>query len=322
MISRIQRIVFLIKQIFSNKDSEPYGEFENLYKTYHRERSSPEILYLGDSVIERIAHDDSDRRTLGDMVVDAARDIAKVRVISHSAYHPAIYEALLQTLSILNNRPKLVVLPINLRCFSPQWDLNPEWQFTEEINLLRDFVSKVPNTIPRKPRRTISRDMLNDFENLKVNYPLSSLNKIGHFRLIVNSSPASDVQRTFRLQQIFIYHYMFPLKSNHRKLLALTRILRLLRRLGIKHLLYFTPINYLAGQRFVGEHFREAIKEQTALISDALKPLVNSDVTIRDYSLSFDDAKFFHNDIANEHINDVGRIELAKRIIADVKAVL
>ena len=114
------------------------------------------VLYLGDSTIERIAHQDDDRRAITEML-DAHLG-GGVLGVSHSAYHPTMYKWLSRLFEVLPGKPRLVIIPVNLRSFSPVWEYHPEYQFTEEIERIDTYlrhgrllpaVEALPDKTPR-----------------------------------------------------------------------------------------------------------------------------------------------------------------------------
>src|SRR5688500_14215929 len=106
-----------------------YEPLLNLVTNYNdKNREAPEILIFGDSVMERVADDDVDRRPLHQMIKDSLLPRYHCISISYSAYNPKIYYYFVKSLEKLKKYPKIIVLPINIRAFSPQWDLRPHWQ--------------------------------------------------------------------------------------------------------------------------------------------------------------------------------------------------
>jgi hypothetical protein len=112
--------------------ASPYPELTQLIELFNSAKPTPEVLYLGDSVVERISKYDVDTRTLGTMVGDCLQGKLSVAYIAHSAYHLRIFYGFIQVIKTLKRRPHVIILPINLRSFSPQWDLNPVWQLEPE----------------------------------------------------------------------------------------------------------------------------------------------------------------------------------------------
>ena len=124
-------------------DGRPYPALTTLIAEFVESDEPAKTLVLGDSVMERIAREDEDRRTLGDMIADefASRRTA---IICAACNNPLVYRWLLAVLQAMPNQPKSIILPINMRAFSPQWHLNPDWQMTQELTLLREYLLRKP----------------------------------------------------------------------------------------------------------------------------------------------------------------------------------
>jgi hypothetical protein len=85
------------------------------------------ILYLGDSIVQRRTRDDPQRRTLAARV---ATDLGEpVSAVTHAARGPDTFLEQIRWLGRRGLRPRLVIVPINMRAFGPQWEFNPAWNF-------------------------------------------------------------------------------------------------------------------------------------------------------------------------------------------------
>ena len=137
-------------QIEQKWNAPQYHELKLLLEAFDQQNeSAADILYFGDSVLQRISRDDKDIKTLSEMVARRLEPVYKTCILAHSAYTPRIFLALSQVFKIMRNCPKLVILPINIRAFSPQWDCRPHWQFEREILALRKFCKSPSHGIPR-----------------------------------------------------------------------------------------------------------------------------------------------------------------------------
>jgi hypothetical protein len=301
---------------------QPLLKFDEFFNS---ETEHPEILYLGDSVVERIAKEDSDQRTLGQMVVAEMFPKYKVGVISFSAYHSVVYYALLKGLEVTKRRPKVVILPINIRSFSPQWDLRPRWQYKEELISFEAYRKSGAQIIRNlfDDRYFVPRYLQNKYRSTRANYPLSPYETIGQFLDTIASSPETEESRTFRKQQIFIFNYAHPLAVENRKLVAITEILNFLINSGIKIFIYITPINVDAGVKYVGEEIKNQILTNIHVVENVLSAYQrNSKFSYSNWCVKFSSDFFFYEDLATEHLNQNGRLKLAKLISHEVALLL
>ncbi|HND50237.1 MAG TPA: hypothetical protein PLL95_16840 [Anaerolineales bacterium] len=304
------------------KIPKPYFALAKLAANYDsRWRRGADILYLGDSVVERISWHDTDKRTLDQMTADFLPNGIRLMSIARAAYHFRIYYHLLNVLQSMRNRPQLVILPINMRCFSPQWDLNPSWQFEEEIQYLKAY-----SATRRVPAIRINAEALTFSEaerNLELDLPFTDMTRIWQFLDLINNTPPDPEGKFQRRRQIYIFHYLNALRSNHRRLQDLARILDLLDELNIQVLMYSTPVNYQGAIRHVGEGFVDGIRGNMATLLSVIHPYLREGQVcffdLQEYLTSDD---FFHVDEMTEHLNQSGRLKLAQRLASEIKEMM
>jgi hypothetical protein len=300
-----------------NGPSKRYDDLEKLIRYFDTTSNAARILYFGDSVVERVSDLDKDKRTLSEMLADALREKMSLVCVSHSAYNMKVYFGLASALRRMQSKPRVVILPINLRSFSPQWDLEPSWQFESQLQCLREYAENGSVTLNDHKETLASR--YEEFDSTPVFYPLSPLQQVGQFRLLIAGKPASEMQKRFRSSQIFIFHYLYRLEHSHPKLEMLKETINLLLNLGIKVLVYVTPVNYVAGERYVGKPFVSSLNENRSVVTRILEPfLTGSQVKYKDYSQLLADDCFFHENSPTEHLNQTGRTKLVTELVNDV----
>lgn len=295
----------------------PYPILKTLDDAYAGRSAGPALLVLGDSVHYRVSKDDTDRRPLSQMLSDRMQESGlDVLCLNYSAYHPRVYAALLGALSRMPNRPAKVVLPINLRCFSPQWYLQTDHLFAEEICILDAY--STGQVIPEVTRQS-NPDAAETFDATTVCYPDSPLSTIGQFRLIAKAESRSDYQEAWKARQIAIFHYLHPLVPDHPQLLGAVEMIQRAARMGIKPVVYLTPINHRHGVRAVGERFEQLVSENVSTVRQALQESAESAGGVfLDWSRAFEDDLFFHPGERTEHLNQAGRLRLAELVQAAV----
>jgi len=287
----------------------PYPTLVKLVEAYDAEASGPDVLYLGDSVVERIAREDADRRTLPEMLGDLMVQRQTVLGLSHSAYHPAVYKPLLSCLGRLRHRPRTVIMPINLRCFSPQWDLDPGRQFQPEIRALEAFASgrRKPGAAPRQRR---DERQYEQFDRIPLCYPNCPLTSVGEFRRIIKDKATTPDQDELRRRWIFTFFYMNPLSTEHRKLQAIRDAIKLLKRINVRPLLYVTPINFRAAIDLIGTPFDATVSANVNVLSSQL----SGEADFHDWSKALDPSFFFHARLHTEHLRESGRAWIAEQL--------
>ncbi|MBN2588510.1 MAG: hypothetical protein JXA96_01505 [Sedimentisphaerales bacterium] len=282
----------------------------------------PDILYLGDSTVLRAAHEDTDRRTTGEMLAGDMSGKANVLEISHGSYHMEIYYHIMKMSEVTRHHPKLFIVPINIRSFSPQWHRQPSWQFKEEIDLLKHYYSG--HGLKRYYRRRIN---MNGYESIPVKYPLSNFKTVGEFEAIRLKNDSIEISESERRKELFIYFYLFQIPATHPRLLKIKDVIDLVGNLGGKLLFYITPINIQAANRTVGSEFNNyflrnvetvknlLINEKGIFLSDKDindHDFTNDSVVCIDHSRSLSGEYFFHTESIDEHLNQKGRGFLSK----------
>jgi hypothetical protein len=275
---------------------------------------SPVTLFLGDSTLQAISNHDNDRRCLGEMLDEAVPCQLGLARISRDGYHPGIFWMITHTLAALKRFPKYIVLPINMRSFSPQWDLHPVHQHVREVVEIRDWLGRsgyAANELKGIDQQTSNDDYL----STRVNYPLTDLTRIEQFIRIELSRPKTDKEKHERWRQLFIFNQLHPLAPTHRKFCMIEKAVQMLRLGGVRLLCYITPINVEAGERFVGLEFKRLFQKNVALTVGRLQQAGGDKIRIYDWSMCFGSNRFTFAEDRSEHLNQYGRLQLTRMIV-------
>lgn len=283
------------------------------------------MLFLGDSVLDSISKFDKNTKTLDQMVAGYLNNKISMGCISRAAYHIGVYYQFSRLLQYLTNKPKIVVFPVNMRSFSPQWDTNPEHRCIELIRKIEKCIGKFGNSINKCLYGIDKKISKSDFLNTRVFYPGTSFQYVKEFEDIIRTKPEQKDQIVFRRRHIFIYHYMYKLEPTHQKLLLLRDLIQLLKDMQIVTIIYITPINFKAGLKYVGDDFMRVFSSNLRVVFNCLgctsQSVLDNPVFLRerscvfgDYSQSLGPEYFFNEDHPTEHLNETGRAFLAKII--------
>ena len=290
-----------------------FPQLTGLVTAFSNPDRSPAVIGFGDSVWERVSRDDRDTRTLADMLGELlqARGVS-AHFVHGSGYHQQVFLGFVRVLASLPGAPRVAVIALNLRSFSPQWQFNPLWRADSEQRALDRYLSS------RRSRRLLpaaapsARD-LKEYDGITVSYPGTPYRTVGDFRRIVNQRPESESARVERMRALFRFHYMHPLADSNPHLVALGETLTILHRLGVQTFCYITPVNVMAGKRYLGSDFERAIAQNV----DVLQRLIRQPalgVELADESRGFTSEFFFHDDEPTEHLNERGRLRLANEV--------
>ncbi|MFH1210176.1 MAG: hypothetical protein V1663_05305 [archaeon] len=301
-------LIFLILfALFITKLFYAYDEL-NILKKAIKENNT--ILYFGDSVIESIDDKDDDNRTLGQFLNFYLNDSYNLVEISYGAYTITIFDAFSEYLCNSKEKPQYVIIPINLRSFSPEWDSRPEYQFKSEINRLRNNDNLFLNLWHRFYNLfsdSAYQEHKNWYEIDVYNYD-KKIGKVKDFDYIIKGDETNLEELR---KNKFIYEYMYNLNYTHRKIISLNNTLSNFNKCNISTIVYITPIDYKKGTYYLGEIFYTIVNKNKKIIFEIGK---NNNINIIDASFDLSSDNFSYGYTPNEHLKQKGRSYLAKRI--------
>lgn len=267
-----------------------------------------DIVYFGDSTITNVAESDQNKQYTSAMLQDKQPNLSIVRV-SHSAYHMDIYLEYARYIATKDSLPKTVIIPINLRSFSLEWDVRPEYQFEKELAYLRNnnslFIRSFykPLSIFRFYEPAITRQ---EYELLPVYQGTHLVGNVKDFERILSEDPTPE-----NVANSLVYFYLYELKDDHRKLQSMVKLAEIYRARGINVIFYITPIDYQVGNYYLGEKFTEQVAQNVAVITETLQ---RKDVILLDFSFSLTSDFFNWSNYPNEHLNQNGRNFVAQSL--------
>lgn len=298
--------------------NSPASEYELLkdFATRFTDSTSPAGLIFGDSVFLRVADDDQVSLSLSEILRNHYE--SEAFVVAGSGYHACIFERFAALLSQMQRRPRFAVIPINLRSFSPTWDLNPLYQFECELKALAAFNIHAPSyALSNSESETDTRSILFECYQDKPITLHSFLHAIGSLQ------PVGSPEWFDRIKLIFKCHYACPLSPTHRKIQSIKNTISALHNLGVAVYCYVTPINHEAGLEYCGRYFAETVRNNVSTIRREIEiaessPFISGKVPsfwLDDFSCRFSRDFFFTPHNATEHLRFAGRRFLADRII-------
>ena len=300
---------------------EPSPPLVTLAEAFGGDHEPPEVLLLGDSSSLFVSRFDVSRRPLLEIT---ARRLAPLRtcVVAHFGWHLGVHRGIVQAVASLPCRPRVVVLPVNLRQFSPQWAENPNFQFTDLMRAAVDFSvdpsGGVP-AVPPFPRGDLTRgqnadaDAWGRFRSVRVPCAWRSQETIGdHLDLIV-TSPADATARSQRLRDVFAFHWLPGDKPE--RVHALGDAVRIAESFGARVVVQLSPINCDAGTRFIGAPFEDLIAQRiddvTRVCRDAVRD--RDQFVLEDLTHLLPSERFFYEADPTEHYDEIGRAAVAAR---------
>ena len=273
-----------------------------------------DVIIFGDSTMVASDYRDVDTRPIYMMLQDKLPTL-NVKAIDDLAYAAEVY--LEQARYIVRNKykPKLVIIPINIRSFSPQWDQRPDFQFEMEKLVLR-----YKNT-PVFPylKFLINLNLYNLVPISKSqfhNTPVYSNGKlIGTMKDF--EGPEYKIYTESHQNNIILISYTYTLSNNHRKLKAFEEVADLLSTNNIKTIFYFTPVDYETIEKYAGSLGINQISQNSNIIKNSRR---EKPATLLDLTFKLPTSEFSWRDsmYVNEHLNQNGRQFLASELAASV----
>lgn len=307
-------LLFLVAQIvvayfYPAEVPEPILRFQTLLD------EGVDILYLGDSTLWHPAG----TQTTASMLQERL-PTRQVSELSHAAYGMDIYASYISYLLRQEQRPALVIIPINMRAFSPEWDQRPGYQFTREKRIL---AMGLPLT------RLLGRPLglfggydpaitQDEFLHSTVYASGTPIGEVQDFEGSVGASPLEEgggeqfvyyqeLPDDADYQRLLTYYYMEQVSPQHRKMQAMVDIVQQLQAAHIEVLFYVTPVNVELGDVYVGASFRNQFAANVAVVK---AELATHGVELLD--LSFDLAAYFFSD--TEHLRQPGKHYIAEKL--------
>lgn len=232
--------------------------------------------------------------------------------VSHRAYHLGLYVDYCRRIAASRNRPRLVVVTINMRNFSPHWDMRPEWQFEDlRVNLAHldnplFRIFHTPLSIFKIFKMEIARDQY-------LNTPVyDGLRKIGTVKEFDRLGKAEYSDESMKKKLLF--YYMGTITEHNRKVESMRQIVRILKSAGVPVLFYVTPIDYETGNRLLGERFRAQLEENVAYLNRVLREEGAASI---DLSCALGTKEFdwpISKGYVDEHLREHGRQFVADRL--------
>lgn len=287
-----------------------------------------DVVYLGDSTLFHPVGE----VTTGEIVQEMLPD-HRVAEVSHPAYGLDLYLSYVQYIVRQERRPQAIVLPINMRSFSPEWDRRPGYQFEKEKKVL--FLGPRLARMLARPLEILGAfepditqeaflettvyngetpvGTVRDFESLADEDVAGALAGDGGFAYH-DALPSEGDEEA--LEKALVYYYMYPLSEDHRKLQAMLKIARLCQENELDVIFYIAPINYQQGEKVLGSAFRGRLAENVdvvnrTLVSASAPGAAGSEhVTLLDLSRGLEAYAF----VDMEHLQETGKAYVAEQL--------
>lgn len=276
-----------------------------------------DIVYFGDSTIGHIAKTDIETKTMPQIL---QKDFPRLHIgtIDHPAYWSSVYTAFILYMKQRHYFPAFVIIPINLRSFSPDWEENPGFQFEEE-----KLYAKTRGTLlyPFLPFLTayggISLYPISDdvFKNYPVIANKKKIGTIGDF-----DNPSYHTYSAEKMKKKIQVYYLYDLTKNDKNLQNLSAIADAFSHTPTRVIFYITPIDYQTGERYFKKDFLPHVRSTVGVIKQTLS---KKHAIVVDMSFALPEGMFdWKQDMyVNEHLNERGRNYVVEKLAQQIRII-
>jgi hypothetical protein len=273
-----------------------------------------DIIYFGDSSIHHYSQLDDNEDSMPTILQQKLPNY-KVGRVSAAAYNMDLYVEFVKYIVANDFHPQFIIIPISLRSFSPEWDMRPAYQFEQEKLFLK--LAHNNFTFPfYRPLATLTdlRPISDaDFANTTVYNGQVPVGKVEDFEGSDYSTPSVQ-----KIKNKIIFHYMYSLTKEHRKVQSMLELADVLKASDIKVIFYITPVDYQTGEKFLEAEFRARVAQNTTLLKsllaekgiDVLDLTFNVDASLFNWGLYPKDGFLY----PNEHLQYEGRKYVAEQL--------
>jgi hypothetical protein len=267
-----------------------------------------DVLYLGDSTLYRGDYSEPDQRTLPAMLDELLPEL-NVAGVYHDAYHLELLEYFCRYAAESPNKPKYIILPINMRSFSDERVKRPEYQFAKEKLFLSNRGSffgtffRPFTTFKAYDLQPITQEEYLDIE------VFDGAELLGTYRELRSFSPEKALPLHLRAC------YRYQLHSDHPHIQALSRIAQLCNDANIKLIVYSTPTDYERGNEVIGEKFYYGIHSNLEEVELAL---IEQDIELLNMTFSLKRESFAHTTYPDAYINADAKLQVARRLAESI----
>lgn len=287
--------------------SAKISSFEEMKIMDEAIKKKTDVVYFGDSSASNYGLDDTDKSPLPEMIKKRIGE-KTLASIDNPAYAAEVFLAFTEYMVREHYFPEFVVIPVNIRSFSPSWDKNPGYQFEDQKAILesraRFMFLKTIGTFSQN--RGLSEISQEEFQDAGVYNGRELVGRVKDFETHEYRHYSEE-----NMKNSILYFYLFSLEETHEKISAFSEIAELLSENGIKPVFYITPVDYQTGEKYFPGIFRDRLKENTDLIKSVLG---ERGVKVLDLSFSLTSDYFAWERYPNEHLNEKGRGYVARKI--------
>jgi hypothetical protein len=283
------------------------------------EHGTSPVLFFGDSVNLCYAPADNDQRKISEVLADLMPE-RRLVTVDNRAFHIGVYDAFTRfALWHGRKKPKIIVVPVNLRSFTTHWIMNPGWRFDDLQRYLRH--AGIIYDLAYRPLKCLKAsgdpDMTQDQYQWAQVYDGRKV--VGRIKDFIG--PEDDKVTDERKRNKVVFYFMQELDKKNERVCQMLRLARYTKIRGYKVLFYIGPVDFQACDKLLGnERFSKQMKINADYI---MKILDEAGYDALDLSRTLGSDGFCYRSLyPDEHLNEKGRRYVAERLKERITAEL
>jgi hypothetical protein len=313
-VTSAQKSRLRVRKVLNQIDNEQVRRARGLLRSLRH--NPPDVVFFGDSTASFVGPLDGDQRRLRTMLDDGLGSKVVFRTIDGPSFSADIIDAYLRLLSIAI-RPPVVVLPLWIRGRFPPWIEHPVHGHKQAISYIRSIDRNQPSwrVHARIPRPTPAQ--FDEFANLPYATFLGEALVGDYLSKIRSSRRAGDPEEAIRM--LYAYHHGGLLTEDSPELSAVVRLGRTVAQLGCQAVVYQTPSPFEMGSHLWGEEMAQRTTASFEALNSAYRSGAGTEAEVIESGMMFSSDQFIDPSDATEHLNQDGRLPLAKLIVSAVR---
>ena len=306
-------VVPRIRAYLSGIDDKEVRQARRLARAV-RSSSPPDVVAFGDSVWGFRADYDVDKRKLPDMLDAELGSGVSMHRCDGAGYYSTLITAYLRVIEHSQARPVLLV-PLCARFGSIAWSTHPWYLYPGAIEALGHIDPGAPLRRIHARRRLPGPETWDGYGS-QVITTFAGTGPIDDLRGPLKDPVGHRLEEHERRRMLYAFHFGEHLDPANRGVLEVERMGQVLRGLGAPVVPYETCIPVDEGVALWGEQFRDNAAHNLQVMREALRRGYGEPIEVVRAGLIFERPEFIDPADGTEHLNEHGRIRLA-RLLAD-----
>ncbi len=282
-------------------------------------KAPPDVVVFGDSLWKFVASYDEDQRRLAPLVEEHLAPGVTLGAYVGAGYNALLMRSYVHLLREHDARP-VVIVPLTTRLVASAWRHHPKYNYERVSRMLLD----VDGSTPLRRIQARSADVSGQFaayERRPIDTWAGSMT-IRDLRRRILDPAAFDLDAESARRMLYAYHYGEEVRESDHPIGEVEALGRALAEASVTVVAYETSVPVVEGTALWGEQFRERASATLALMGDALRRGMGTDVPIIKSGLVFETSAFIDPADGSEHLNQLGRHRYAELLAGAVNEVV